>query len=51
MADVGPGGGLIFYVDLARPSGSQFWEVGSDLGTATWGCRILGVSGLETDIG
>ena len=43
VGDIGPGGGTVFYVDMARAAGSQFWEVGSDLGSADWGC-------IETDI-
>ena len=51
VGDVGPGGGTIFYVDMARAAGSQFWEVGSDLGTAEWGCRGTEIAGIGTDIG
>jgi hypothetical protein len=51
VGDVGPGGGTIFYVDMARAAGSQFWEVGSDLGTAEWGCGGTGIAGTGTDIG
>jgi len=51
LGDVGPGGGTIFYVDMARSAGSQFWEVGSDLGTAGWGCRGTNIVGTGTAIG
>ncbi len=30
VGDTGPGGGMIFYVDLSRPEGSQFFEVACD---------------------
>jgi len=49
VGDVGPAGGTIFYIDLARPAGSQFWEVGSNLGTAQWGCRGTIISGATGD--
>lgn len=52
VGDIGPGCGTIFYVDMARAAGSQYWEVGSDLGTAQWGC--VGndkIKGTGTDIG
>ena len=51
VGDVGPGGGTIFYVDMARAAGSQFWEVGSDLGTAEWGCLGADIAGTGIDIG
>ena len=51
VGDVGPGGGTIFYVDMSRAAGSQFWEVGSDLGTAGWGCSGTVISGTLTAIG
>ena len=51
VGDVGPGGGTIFYVDMSRAAGSQFWEVGSDLGTAGWGCRTTDIGGTGMAIG
>jgi hypothetical protein len=45
VGDTGPGGGTVFYVDMSRSAGSQFWEVGSDLGTAAWGCYLTDISG------
>ena len=51
VGDVGPGGGTIFYVDMSRAAGSQFWEVGSDLGTAVWGCSGTDISGTGMAIG
>ena len=51
LGDVGPGGGTIFYVDMSRAAGSQFWEVGSDLGTAVWGCSETDISGTGMAIG
>ena len=51
VGDIGPGGGTVFYVVMARAAGSQFWEVGSDLGTAKWGCETTSISGIGTDIG
>ena len=51
VGDVGPGGGTIFYVDMSRAAGSQFWEVGSDLGTAGWGCSGTDISGTGMAIG
>ena len=47
VGDVGPGGGTVFYVDMARAAGSQFWEVGSDLGSWQWGCNSTGISGAS----
>jgi hypothetical protein len=47
VGDPGPGGGTVFYVDMMRPAGSQFWEVGSDLGPAEWGCLETSVSGAS----
>jgi hypothetical protein len=51
VGDIGPGGGTVFYVDMARAAGSQFWEVGSDLGTAEWGCRGTEIAGTLMGIG
>ena len=51
VGDVGPGGGTVFYIDMARSAGSQVWEVGSDLGTAEWGCRGTDIAGTGTNIG
>jgi len=51
VGDVGPGGGTVFYIDMARSAGSQFWEVGSDLGTPEWGCVGTGIGGTLTAIG
>jgi len=50
VGKIGPGGGTVFYVDLARAAGSQFWEVGSE-GSATWGCRGQIITGTNTTIG
>ena len=36
---------------MSRAAGSQFWEVGSDLGTAGWGCFGTDIVGIETAIG
>jgi hypothetical protein len=51
VGDTGPGGGTVFYIDMARAAGSQVWEVGSDLGTADWGCLGTGIAGTGTAIG
>lgn len=51
VGDIGPGGGTVFYVDMARAVGSQFWEVGSYLGTAMWGCSTTSILGIGTEIG
>jgi hypothetical protein len=52
VGDIGPGGGTVFYVDMARAAGSQFWEVGSDLGTAAWCGALTSIpEALGTDIG
>ena len=51
VGDVGPGGGTIFYIDLSRATGSKFWEVGSDLGTAQWGCNGTDIVATGTAIG
>ena len=51
VGDIGPGGGTVFYVDMARAAGSQFWEVGSDLGSADWGCYTTSIAGTLTGIG
>jgi len=51
VGEVGPGGGSIFYVDMSRAAGSQFWEVGSDLGKAEWGCLGADIAGTGTAIG
>ena len=47
VGDVGPAGGTIFYIDPSRPVGSQFWEVGSDQGTAPWGCNGTNIPEAE----
>jgi len=47
VGEIGPAGGTIFYIDLSRPAGSQYWEVGSDLGTAPWGCNGTNIPGAE----
>ena len=57
---MGPGGGIIFYVDLTRAAGSQCFEVacagwsdgtcgGSDLDdpTAEWGCYGTPITGAD----
>ena len=51
VGDIGPGCGTVFYVDMTRPAGSQFWEVGSDLGSAEWGCDATSIAGTLTGIG
>ena len=51
VGDTGPGGGTVFYVDMSRPAGSQYWEVGGDLGTADWGCYPVDIVGTGTAIG
>ena len=51
VGDSGPGGGKIFYIDTARTAGSQFWEVGSDLGSYIWGCESTDIGGTGTNIG
>lgn len=51
VGEVGPGGGTVFYVDMARAAGSQFWEVGSDLGLKDWGCKGTDIAGTGTAIG
>ena len=48
---IGPGGGTVFYVDMTRAAGSQFWEVGSDLGLKDWGCDGTDIAGTGTAIG
>ena len=48
---IGPGGGTLFYVDMTRAAGSQFWEVGSDLGLKDWGCIGTDIAGTGTAIG
>ena len=60
VGQTGPGGGIIFYVDLTRPEGSQYFEAacagwsdgtcgGSDLTwlTAVWGCRETSIIGAD----
>ena len=47
VGEVGPAGGTIFYIDLSRPAGSQYWELGSDLGIAEWGCSGTNVPVAE----
>ena len=60
VGQVGPGGGIIFYVDLTRPAGSQYFEAacagwvtgtcgGGDLRdpTAAWGCYGTPISGAD----
>jgi hypothetical protein len=51
VGDVGPGGGTVFYVDMNRAAGSQFWEVGSALGLKDWGCIGTDIAGTGTAIG
>ena len=51
VGNTGPGGGTVFYVDMSRPVGSQYWEVGGDLGTADWGCFPVDIVGTGTAIG
>ena len=63
VGDTGPGGGTIFYVDLTRVEGSQYFEAacagwsdgtcgGSDLTdpTAQWGCSGTSIIGYGTGI-
>ena len=54
VGNAGPGGGTVFYVDMARPAGSRYWEFGSQLGTAEWGCigtTIPGATGTAIGTG
>ena len=67
VGDTGPGGGIIFYKDLTRPAGSQYFEVacagwsdetcgGNDLTDpeAKWGCYgdlIAGADGTAIGTG
>ena len=65
VGDIGPGGGVIFYKDLTRAVGSQYFEAacagwsdgtcgGSDLTdpTAQWGCFGTLIAGADgTNIG
>ena len=65
LGDIGPGGGVIFYKDLTRAVGSQYFEAacagwsdgtcgGSDLTdpTAQWGCFGTLIAGADgTNIG
>jgi len=56
VGNTGPGGGIVFYVDLTRPAGSQYFEA-APLGAevkrsfATGGNNSIGVMGLGTAIG
>jgi len=55
VGDPGPGGGTIFYVDLLRPAGSQYFEVacagwqnncdGSADPQVAWGCMGTSIAG------
>ena len=60
VGDTGPGGGIIFYKDLARPVGSQYFEAacagwsdgicgGDDIADPqpAWGCRGVALSGAD----
>ena len=58
VGDPGPGGGTIFYVNMRRPAGSQYfeaacygWEHNCVLGyadpLAVWGCMGYPISGAE----
>jgi hypothetical protein len=58
VGDTGPGGGTIFYVDLTRPVGSQYFEAAcvgwqnncDDTApdpTAEWGCYISPIAGAD----
>jgi hypothetical protein len=60
VGDPGPGGGTIFYKDLTRPAGSQYFEVacagwsdgicgGDDLTdpSAEWGCYETPITGAD----
>jgi hypothetical protein len=60
VGDKGPGGGFIFYKDLTRAAGSQYFEVacagwsdgtcgGSDLTDPqfTWGCYLTPITGAD----
>ena len=63
VGDTGPGGGIVFYVDLTRPAGSQYFEAacagwsdrvcGGDLTDprAGWGCAMTLITGLGIAIG
>ena len=58
LGDTGPGGGTIFYVDLTRPPGSQYfeaacagWQQNCASGYAdpasVWGCEGVPISGAD----
>jgi hypothetical protein len=58
LGDTGPGGGTIFYKDLTRPPGSQYfeaacagWQNNCDGATADptaeWGCEGVPISGAD----
>jgi hypothetical protein len=60
VGDTGPGGGIIFYKDLARPVGSQYFEAacagwsdgicgGDDIADPrpAWGCGGVSLSGAD----
>jgi hypothetical protein len=60
VGDMGPGGGIVFYVDLTAPAGSNYLEVacagwsdgtcgGTDLNdpTAAWGCVSQEINGAN----
>ena len=60
VGDVGPGGGIVFYIDLDRPEGSRIFEAacvgwsdgvcgGSDAADpgVTWGCSGTAIDGAD----
>ena len=58
VGDTGPGGGIVFYVDLTRASGSQYFEAAcagwqnncdgaTAEGFAEWGCDGTPISGAD----
>ena len=63
VGQTGPGGGTIFYIDMTRAAGSQYFEAacagwsdgtcgGGDLGdpSAGWGCNGTNISGANGEV-